>query len=122
MNQDESIDNLLDLHDVRYVIDEKLGLWVKFEIKKIEPNKDRPHGIKYSFILHDRTNKRIMGFDNAHVIEYGGKNNVAPKKTYDHWHRDGNDEGRPYQYIDAGKLLTDFWAEVDKKLKKLKET
>ncbi|HSW94147.1 MAG TPA: DUF6516 family protein [Gammaproteobacteria bacterium] len=120
MNQDESIDNLLDLHDVRYVIDEKLGLWVKFEIKKIEPNKDRPHGIKYSFTLHDRTNKRIMGFDNAHVIEYGGKNNVAPKKTYDHWHRDGNDEGRPYQYVNAGKLLTDFWAEVDKKTKEIK--
>lgn len=119
MNQDESITNLLDLDGVRYVIDEKLGLWVKFEAKKVEPNTDRPHGIKYSFTLHDRTNKRIMGFDNAHVIEYGGKRNVAPKKTYDHWHRNGNDEGRPYEYVNGGKLLTDFWKEVEKKIKEI---
>ena len=93
---------------------------LKFEAKKVEPTKERPHGIKYSFTLHDRSNKRIMGFDNAHVIEYGGKRNVAPKKTFDHWHRDGSDEGRPYKYVDAGKLLTDFWNEVDKKVREIK--
>jgi hypothetical protein len=120
MSQDESIDNLLDLNGERFIIDEKLGLWVKFEAKKVEPNKDRPHGIKYSFTLHDRSNKRIMGFDNAHVIEYGGKRNVPPKKTYDHWHRDGSDEGRPYKYESAEKLLADYWNEVDKKVREIK--
>lgn len=120
MSQDESIENLLDLNGEKFIIDEKLGLWVKFEARKIAPTPDRPHGIKYSLTLHDRTNKRIMGFDNAHVLEYGGKKNVPHKKVFDHWHRDGTDEGRPYKYVDAGKLLTDFWNEVDKKIKEIK--
>lgn len=121
MTQDETINNLLDLDGVRYVIDEELGLWVKFETKKIEPTQDRPHGIRYSLTLHDRTNKRIMGFDNAHAIEHSGKRNVAPKRAYDHWHRDGDDKIQPYKYVTAVKLVTDFWNEVDKKLQKLKE-
>ncbi len=37
MAQDESIDNLFDLNGEKFIIDEKLGLWVKFEIKKVEP-------------------------------------------------------------------------------------
>lgn len=122
MTQDEKlIENLLDLDGIRYVIDEKLGVWVKFEVKKVVHSNHRPHGIKYSLTLHDRTNKRIMGFDNSHAIEYGEKRNVAPKRTYDHWHRDGDDEGTPYGYINAGKLLDDFWKEVEKKLRKLQE-
>jgi hypothetical protein len=62
-----------------------------------------------------------MGFDNAHAVKYGGKRNVAPKKTYDHWHRDDSDEGRPYIYKNAAKLVEDFWREVDKYCEKLQE-
>lgn len=115
MSQDDkSLESLLDLDSIRYVVDEESGYWVKFEVKKVEPSKDRPHGIKYSLTLHDRSNKRIMGYDNSHPIEYGGKKSVAPKKYYDHWHKDENDIGRPYKFVDAGKLMTDFWNEVDK--------
>jgi hypothetical protein len=121
MDWDKSIDNLLDLDGIRYVIDEKLGIWVKFEAKKIEPTEDRPHGIRYSLTLHDRTNNRIMGFDNAHAIEYGSKRNVAPKRSFDHWHQDESNKMMPYDYKDAEKLIFDFWNAVDKKLKKLTE-
>ncbi len=116
------IENLLELDGVRYVIDERLGLWVKFETKKIQPTKDRPHGIRYSLTLHGRSNERIMGFDNAHAIEYGAKKNVAPKRTYDHWHRDGPDDGQPYGYQNAGKLIEDFWKAVETIVKKLEES
>lgn len=75
--EDQTIETLLLLDGTRYVIDEILGLWVKFEAKKVSPTTDRPHGIRYSLTLHDRTNERIIGFDNAHAIEYGGKQNVA---------------------------------------------
>lgn len=61
-----------------------------------------------------------MGFDNSHEIEYGGKRGVAPKRTYDHWHFDVKDEGRPYEYSNAGNLLEDFWKEVDKRVLALK--
>src|SRR5436189_6176731 len=113
--EDTSLENILSLDNVRYVISEHLGIWVKFEVKRIELSTDRPHGIKYSFTLHNRSNKRIMGFDNAHSV----KN--SEDKTYDHWHRDESDTGRPYHYLNAEKLLTDFWKEVDKVMKKLEE-
>lgn len=119
--EDRTIENLLELDDVKYVIDENLGLWVKFEAKKITPSRDRPHGIKYSLTLHDRTNKRIMGFDNSHAIEYGAKKKVSPTRVYDHWHRDSSDMGRPYKYETAGKLTQDFWKEVEKVQKRLEE-
>jgi hypothetical protein len=111
----------LELNGVKFVIEEHLGLWVKFEAKRIEQTKERPHGIRYSLTLHDRFNNRIIGFDNAHAVEYGKKINISPKRTYDHWHRDSTDEGRPYLYKNAGKLLEDFWHEVNKVVNKLIE-
>lgn len=117
--ENKDIEHLVLLNGERYVIDETHGLWVKFEAKKVASTNDRPHGIRYSLTLHDRSNERIMGFDNAHPVEFGGNKNVAPGRAFDHWHRDGKDEGRPYQYVNAGKLQEDFWTEVNKVLKRL---
>lgn len=90
---DHTLVNLLELNDERFVIDETLGLWVKFEIIKTS---NRKQGIKYSLTLHDKSKKRILGFDNSHEIEYGAKRGVSPERTFDHWHFDENDKGRPY--------------------------
>ena len=117
--EDNTIDCLLDLDGETFVIDGQPGLWVKFEARRTTPTKDRPNGIRYSLSMHDKSNKRIMGFDNAHAIEYGKKANVKPKRAYDHWHRDESDNGRPYHYVNAGKLVEDFWMAVEKMLKKL---
>lgn len=114
MNEiDHTLENLLMLDGDRIVIDEQLGLWVKFDVKRVT---SRAQGIRYSLTLHDKHNKRILGFDNSHEIEYGKKRGVAPIRTYDHWHIDVNDQGRPYQYINAGQLLADFWEEVDQRV------
>lgn len=115
--KEEGIEHLLDLDGNRFVIDEVLGLWVKFEAKRVAITNNRPHGVKYSLTLHDKFNERIMGFDNAHSIEAKKKEKIDEK--YDHWHRDKNDGGRTYKYTSAGKLVTDFWAEVEKVIKKL---
>lgn len=115
---DHTLENLLDLNGERIVIDNSLGLWVKFEIKKSE---NRQQGIRYSLTLHNKTNERIMGFDNSHEVEYGAKKGVSPKRTYDHWHFNENDRGRPYLYTNAAQLIQDFWKEVDKRIKALKE-
>lgn len=120
MNNDNTLENLLDLDGMKMVIDEKLGLWVKLEAS-VTSSSIRKQGVRYSLSLHDRNGKRILGFDNAHEIEYGSKRMVAPKRTFDHWHYDEHDKGRPYEYINAGKLLEDFWAEVDSRLKILQE-
>jgi hypothetical protein len=111
--KDKTLESLLDLDGVRYIIDEKLGLWVKFDVKKTEKSETRPQGIRYSLTLHDRYNTRIMGFDNAHAVSSGKKGSA---KTYDHWHRDQHDVGLKYHFKSAGKLIEDFWKEVEKKL------
>ncbi len=115
------LEHLMDLDGVRYVIDDHLGLWVKFDVKKIRRSLLRMHDLCYSLSFHNRHNERILGFDNTHVIEFGAKNNVAPQRYNHHWHRDKHDKGRPYLYESAEKLLNDFWGEVDKKVKKFKE-
>ncbi|EHL31799.1 hypothetical protein LDG_5962 [Legionella drancourtii LLAP12] len=58
---------------------------------------------------------------NSHEIKYGAKK-VSPERTFDHWHYDENDQGRPYNYTNAGQLLLDFWNEVDKRIETLKES
>ena len=87
------------------------GYWLKFEIVRTGPSKERPHGLRYSFTLHDPDGKRLVGFDNAHAApaasRYGAK-----MVRHDHWHRTEEDEGRPYPFTDAETLLADFFAEV----------
>ena len=119
---DDTLECLLELDGTKFVIDEQLGLWVKFAVSQVPRSKDRQHGIKYSLSLHNQYNKRIIGFDNAHAIEYGKKRGVAGKRTFDHWHRDHTDQGRPYKYVNAAKLLEDFWNEVNLWLERLKKS
>ena len=120
MSNFDDIENLLELNDVKYVIDDVDGLWVKFEAS-ITPSSVRSNGVRYSLSLHDKHGNRILGFDNAHEIEYGAKRMVAPKRTFDHWHFDEQDKGRPYNYINAGRLIEDFWVEVEKRVNFLNE-
>ncbi|KPJ67155.1 MAG: hypothetical protein AMJ43_05745 [Coxiella sp. DG_40] len=119
--EDKTLEHLLDLNGVRYVVDDALGLWVKFEVKRVRMISNRSHNIRYSLSLHDSSNIRILGFDNAHAIKFGGKSNVPSKRVLDHWHCNDKDRGRPYLYENAAKLLEDFWREVDKKIKLLKK-
>lgn len=111
--KDKALEYLLDLDGEHYMIDAVLGFWVKFEVKEVS-EEHRTNGIRYSLSLHDQWNKRIMGFDNAHAIEYDGKRYVKGKRTFDHCHFDEADKGQPYFYENAAKLIQDFWKEVDK--------
>lgn len=93
------------------------GYWLKFEIAKVEENETRPHGLSYSFTLHGPDNRRLIGFDNAHSVPAKGSRFNKRQKAMDHWHRTGNDEGRPYAFIDAATLLDDFFNEVERVLR-----
>lgn len=37
--------------------------------------------------------------------------------THDHQHIEAKDPGKPYEFSDPGKLLEDFWTEVDYRIK-----
>jgi hypothetical protein len=53
--RDASLDTLLDLDGQVLVLDEKAGYWVKFDVKRVLPTKERPHGLDYSITLHATT-------------------------------------------------------------------
>lgn len=84
------------------------GYWLKFEIKRIDPTKERPHDLRYSFTLHDPKGKRLLGFDNAHSVPIQRSRYKKKAIEHDHWHRTEKDEGIPYKFIDADTLLADF--------------
>jgi hypothetical protein len=88
------------------------GYWLKFEIKRVAPTGERPHGLRYSLTLHDANGKRLVGFDNAHNVPVPGSRFKRRPVGQDHWHRTEGDEGRPYRFIDADRLLGDFFVEV----------
>lgn len=92
------------------------GYWLKFEVKRAEPTPERPHGLRYSFTLHDRRGNRLVGFDNAHGVPRQGSHYQKPSVEHDHWHRTIDDEGRPYRFTTADQLLADFETEVDRVL------
>ncbi|MBL0225438.1 MAG: hypothetical protein IPQ16_07620 [Geobacteraceae bacterium] len=109
-NLHEGLETLLDLNKTTYRLDN--GYWVKFEAYEITPNGQVPHGISYCITLHDRNNRRIIGFDNAHATpsprrkKFGGR-----KTTWDHKHN--REKVTPYEFESAAQLIEDFWAEVE---------
>jgi hypothetical protein len=92
------------------------GYFVKFEIRRVEPTTERPHGLRYSLTLHDPEGQRLIGFDNAHAVEAVGSRFKERPVEADHWHRTEDDEGRPYAFTDAATLIFDFFAEVERAL------
>ena len=91
------------------------GYSLKFEIRRVAPTATRPHGLRYSFTLHDPKGKRLIGFDNAHALK--ARQRSRPRLPIaDHWHRTEKDRGRPYVFRDAETLLDDFFAEVERVL------
>jgi hypothetical protein len=92
------------------------GYWIKFEIKKVEPTKARPHGLSYSFTLHGPDGTRLVGFDNAHDVPAPGSRFKKRPLASDHRHRTEDDPGRPYIFKDVGTLLDDFFDEAERVL------
>ena len=92
------------------------GYWIKFEIKRVKSNEERPHGLSYSFTLHAPSGKRLIGFDNAHGVAATGSRYKTRPRTRDHRHRTEDDSGRPYRFVNVETLLDDFFSEVEREL------
>lgn len=92
------------------------GYWIKFEIKRAEATRARPHGLSYSFTLHAPSGARLVGFDNAHSVPATGSRFKRRPTTNDHRHRTENDLGRPYTFKGAEALIDDFFGEVERVL------
>lgn len=113
--RDPSLDALLDLHGQTFVVDPDGRYWVRFVVYEVPPTREKPHGLDYALTLHDETNQRIVGFDNAHAVRTGSGPGHGGPTAFDHRHR--HMTVRPYEYQDAATLLADFWNEVDRVLR-----
>ncbi len=107
--EDESLVGLLNLDGEIFPMDN--GYWTKFEVWRVDPEPHIPHGVRYSLTLHDRYNRRVLGFDNAHAIRPARKGYAGRKITWDHRHK--RDKVLPYEYGSASQLLDEFWCEVE---------
>lgn len=110
---DHTLEFLLAFDGRRHFFED--GSFVKLEIKQGPPTKKRPHGLKYSFSLHDPEGQRLLGYDNAHPVK-APSGRKARTVAADHWHRVPGDKGVPYKFESAEKLLDDFFDEVEKVL------
>jgi hypothetical protein len=113
--EDRELLTLLDLDGQQYQIEK---YWIKIEARTVQKDAFRPHGIKYSLTLHDRNNRRVLGFDNAHAPaaksrrgrKYGGR-----IMTWDHVHN--QQKVQAYGFSSASQLIEDFWDAVEKIIK-----
>ncbi|MFV1983472.1 MAG: hypothetical protein ACC657_08020 [Thiohalomonadales bacterium] len=111
MRRDTGLDILLDLHKFKYVFDN--AYWYKIEVYRVDSTKERPHGIRYNLTFHDNCSVRIFGMDNAHIPKNKRKGFHGQIIEYDHTHNDENDIGTAYTFVNAEKLLTDFFTRVN---------
>ena len=108
---DNELESLLALDGATFEMTP--GIVVEFTARRIDATPERPHGLSYAMVLRHRAGgPPWLRFDNAHGVA-GRSRGYRPKKAaYDHWHRTGNDKGRPYTFTTASQLLDDFWREV----------
>lgn len=109
---DRSLAYILDLDDEEIVYEG--GYVARFKIKEIPVTAAKPHGISYSLTFHAADGRRLMGFDNAHNVAHRGAKFSERQVTFDHWHRDQTDAGRPYRFESAEKLIADFFGEIER--------
>jgi hypothetical protein len=112
MRHDPTLDTLLYLDGVSYVVEAEGACWVKFVVKRVPATPERPHGLDYSLTLHDSDGERLLGFDNAHAVQEVSGPGARTRIEHDHKHR--GKRVRFYTYSDAATLLADFWKEVNR--------
>lgn len=108
-SEDSELESLLSLNGEIFPMDN--GYWTKFEVWKVAPNEHIPHGIRYSLTLHDQNNRRVLGYDNAHATKLKRKKYGGQRQLWDHLHNKSSI--RPYVFRSPGKLLEDFWDDVE---------
>ena len=88
---------------------------VKFAAVRTEATAERPHGLSYSLTLHAPDGERLVGFDNAHAVGEG--RGPGRRRRWKHDHRHRLRTIRSCEYMDAVRLLEDFWKEADEVLR-----
>jgi hypothetical protein len=117
---DIGLETLLELDGS--VLEQEGGFWIKMMVRQVPASEHAPHGIRYSLTLHDKYGIRVLGYDNAHAVKRPKKFKFAGRRLpYDHRHRTSSDQGVPYAFESAHRLLEDFFLEVDQIIKEAQQ-
>jgi YD repeat-containing protein len=111
MADDPTLETLLLLDGERFFLGGAGEFIVEFSARRVPPTTERPHGVDYSLVLIGPDGERLVGYDNAHRVRAGRGPGAKRPAAHDHRHR--GSRVRPYDYDDAGKLLEDFWSDVE---------
>ena len=109
---DPSLKYLLELDGEEIHYDH--GYVARFRAIRVEATKERPHGVSYLLTFHGPDGKRVNGYDNAHGVSHRGSRFGSNPVAHDHWHRDEKDPGRPYMFVDAEKLISEFFDKIER--------
>ncbi|MSQ97675.1 MAG: hypothetical protein EXR85_00025 [Xanthomonadales bacterium] len=82
------------------------------EAWRVAENPHRPHGIRYCFTLHDESNQRLLGYDNAHAVSGRKRASASRKPEWDHRHE--AEAVHFYPFVGAEQLPVDFWNDVER--------
>ncbi len=107
--KDVGLEALLSLDGEVFRMDN--GYWTKFEVKRITSTPEIPHGIRYNLTLHDKSNRRVLGFDNAHAVKPKRRKHGARRLIWDHEHH--KELVEPYEFESPVQLMEGFWKAVD---------
>jgi len=61
------LDTLLDLDGS--ILGQEGDYWIRIEARRVPPSDPAQHGISYSPTLHDKYGTRVLGYDNAHIVD-----------------------------------------------------
>jgi hypothetical protein len=109
--KDFTLSVLLDLDGIVYWYPS--GYWLKIEAKQMRRSSNYPYGIKYSLTLHNPSNERVIGYDNAHALPGASRDSA-----FDHKHK--GERTIAYQYSSAAQLLSEFYKDIDLTLERAK--
>jgi hypothetical protein len=111
--EDYSLETLLELDGE--IIEVGGRYWVEIRAKRLPATRDKPGGIDYDLCLLGPDGTRLVCYDNAHPVRVGSGPSRKLVRPNDHKHL--RDAVRPYKYVDAGRLMEDFWTDVERVLK-----
>jgi hypothetical protein len=109
---DHELEALLTLDGVTYEPVE--GYVIEYAVRRVESTDHRPHGVAYALVFRAIGGDPLVKFDNSHAVERKAGRLRRRSPTFDHWHRDERDPGRPYKWVSPLKLLEDFQREVER--------
>ena len=108
---DYGIETLLNLHG--WTDEVGGGFWISVKAFRVPPDDCRPHGINYSLSMHHPRGKRIVGYDNAHWPRIGsGPARKSQQRSRGGDHRHFREKITWYEFESPGKLMEDFWNDV----------